>query len=123
MAKWWNWTFSIPEVKRPRDDYTPEKCYVNQGGPVWFLADRLGGREESKCTIPEGKSIFIPLFVGECDYNAPEIKYDDDLRRCAIAGNEYGVIEATIDGVKLKNLDNIEPNLDSLTFYQPRQYL
>jgi hypothetical protein len=34
----------------------------------------------------------------------PEIKSDDDLRRCASAGNEYGVIEATADGVKLKNL-------------------
>jgi hypothetical protein len=29
----------------------------------------------------------------------------DDLRRCASTGNEYGVIEATVDGVKLKNLE------------------
>jgi hypothetical protein len=27
------------------------------------------------------------------------------LRRCASAGNKYGVIEATVEGVKLKNLE------------------
>jgi hypothetical protein len=36
--------------------------------------------------IPAGKSIFIPLLVGECEYSTPEIKSDDDLRRCATAG-------------------------------------
>lgn len=105
LAKWWNWTQSMPASQHPRDDYTPEKCQVNQLGPVWFLADQLGGREERTCTIPEGKSIYIPLLVGECEYSTPEIKSDDDLRRCATAGNEYGVIEATVDGVKLKNLE------------------
>ena len=105
LAKWWNWTVSIPTAQHPRDDYTPEKCQVNQQGPVWFLADQLGGREERTCTIPAGKAIFIPLLVGECEYSTSEIKSDDDLRRCASAGNEYGVIEATVDGVKLKNLE------------------
>lgn len=104
LAKWWNWTLSIPAAQHPRDDYTPEKCAVNQEGPVWFLADQLGGREERTCTIPSGRIILIPLLVGECDYSIPELKSDDDLRRCAMAGNEYGVIEATINGTKLKNL-------------------
>jgi hypothetical protein len=105
MAKWWNWTFSIPKGEHPRDDYTPEKCSANQGGPVWFLADQLGGREERTCTIPAGKSILIPLLTGECGYYAPEVKNDEDLRRCAMEGDEYGVVEATVDGVKLKNLE------------------
>jgi hypothetical protein len=106
MAKWWNWTFSIPKGEHPRDDYTPEKCSANQGGPVWFLADQLGGREERTCTVPEGKAILIPLLTGECGYDAPEVKNDEDLRRCAMAGDEYGVIEATVDGVKLKDLQS-----------------
>lgn len=105
LAKWWNWTSSIPSDQHPRDNYTPEKCQANQQGPVWFLADQLGGREERTCTIPAGKSIFIPLLVGECEYSTPDIKSDDDLRRCASEGNEYGVIEATVDGVKLKDLE------------------
>jgi hypothetical protein len=105
LAKWWQWTFSIPTAQHPRDAYTPEKCAINQKGPVWFLADQLGGREERTCTIPAGKAIFVPLLVGECDYSLPDVKSDEDLRRCAMAGNEYGVIEATVDGVKLKSLE------------------
>ena len=105
LAKWWQWTFSIPTAQHPRDAYTPEKCTLNQKGPVWFLADQLGGQEERTCTIPAGKAIFIPLLVGECDYSMPDVKSDEALRRCAMAGNEYGVIEATLDGVKLKSLE------------------
>jgi hypothetical protein len=105
MAKWWNWTMSIPKGEHPRDDFTPEKCTANQEGPVWFLADQLGGREERTCTIPAGKAILIPLLTGECGYEVPEVKNDEDLRRCATAGDEYGVIEATVDGIKLKDLE------------------
>jgi hypothetical protein len=105
LAKWWQWSFSIPTAQHPRDAYTPEKCTLNQEGPVWFLADQLGGKEERTCTIPTGKAIFIPLLVGECDYSIPDVKSDEALRRCAMAGNEYGVIEATVDGMKLKSLE------------------
>ena len=105
LAKWWQWSFSIPTSQHPRDAYTPEKCTLNQKGPVWFLADQLGGQEERTCTIPAGKAIFIPLLVGECDYSMPDVKSDEALRRCAMAGNEYGVIEANVDGVKLKSLE------------------
>ena len=105
LAKWWQWSFSIPTAQHPRDAYTPEKCTLNQEGPVWFLADQLGGQEERTCTIPAGKAIFVPLLVGQCDYSSPDVKSDEDLRRCAMEGNEYGVIEATLDGIKLKNLE------------------
>jgi hypothetical protein len=105
LAKWWQWSFSIPAAQHPRDAYTPEKCALNQKSPVWFLADQLGGQEERTCTIPAGKAIFVPLLVGECDYSSPDVKTDEALRRCAKAGDEYGVIEATVDGVKIKNLE------------------
>ncbi len=105
LAKWWQWSFSIPTAQHPRDAYTPEKCTLNQEGPVWFLADQLGGQEERTCIIPAGKAIFVPLLVGECDYSSPDVKSDEALRRCAMAGDEYGVIEATVDGMKLKSLE------------------
>jgi hypothetical protein len=105
IAKWWNWTLSIPKGEHPRDDFTPEKCAANQGGPVWFLADQLGGREERTCNIPEGKAILIPLLTGECAYDTPEVKNDDDLRICAIAGDEYGLVQATVDGRTIEDLE------------------
>jgi hypothetical protein len=105
LTKWWQWSMSIPVSEHPRDAYSEEKCVINQEGPVWFLADQLGGQEVRKCTVPAGKAILVPLLTGECDYGIPEVKNDDDLRRCAMAGNEYGTVEAIVDGVKLKNLD------------------
>ena len=77
---------------------------LNQEGPVWFLPDVLQGREERFCNIPASKAILIPILTGQCDYGIKEVKSDDDLRRCAMAGDEHGVIEASIDGVKVKNL-------------------
>ncbi len=35
----------------------------------------------------------------------PDVKNDADMRTCASAGNGYGVIQATVDGVKMKNLE------------------
>jgi hypothetical protein len=112
IAKWWQWTYSIPVSQHPRDNYTEAKCTSNQDGPVWFLADQLGGREERTCTIPADKSVLIPILTGECDYGQPEIKNDEDLRRCSMAGDEYGVIDATVDGVKIKDLQKYRTQSD-----------
>ncbi|MGD9673289.1 MAG: hypothetical protein AB7U98_07410 [Candidatus Nitrosocosmicus sp.] len=104
LANWWNWTTSIPSENHPRDSYTPEKCQINQQGPVWFLPDMLGGTEERTCIIPSGKSIFIPILVGECELSTPEIKTKEELPQCASAGNEHGVITAIVDGREVLNL-------------------
>jgi hypothetical protein len=104
IARWWQWSMSIPVSEHPRDAYTQHKCTLNQEGPVWFLPDVLQGREERFCNIPASKAILIPILTGQCDYGIKEVKSDDDLRRCAMAGDEHGVIEASIDGVKVKNL-------------------
>jgi hypothetical protein len=98
-------TIGLPTADHQRVSYTPEKCQNGQSGPVWFLADQRGGREERTCTIPAGKSILVPLLTGECSYDDPGIKTDEGLRRCASAADKYDVIEATIDGVKLKSIE------------------
>ena len=61
ISKWWQWNMEIPTAQHPRDNYSPEKCSVNQSGPVWFLPDILGGKEERTCTLPGGK-----LFLCRC---------------------------------------------------------
>ena len=67
--------------------------------------------------MPAGKAVLVPLLTGECDYGIPEVKNDEDLRRCAMAGNEYGTIEALVEGVKSKNLDQYTTQiLDSSIF-------
>jgi hypothetical protein len=106
-ARWWQWVFSIPEMNHPSLDLTGEKCAIEQEGPVWFLTQTFGGRAERTCTIPAGKALLIPIITGECDYlNSPDVTSESGLLGCAMEGNEGAIMEFTIDGMRLKNLEN-----------------
>ncbi len=54
-------------------------------------------------TMPAGKAILFPILSGECDYGTE--KSDAEVCKCATEGNELGDIFATIDGVRLQNLE------------------
>lgn len=112
IARWWQWDVGIPSSQHPRDNYTAEKCTVNQNGSVWFLPDILTGKEKRPCTIPEGKAIMVPLLTGECDTSDPASQNDADIRQCSTAGDEYGAISATLDGQKIENLDSYRTATD-----------
>jgi hypothetical protein len=107
IATWWQWNIGIPPSQHPRDHFSPQTCTTNQTGPVWLLPDILSGKEDRNCTIPHGKAILVPLLTGFCDDDNtdPNVKTDEGLRKCAMAGNEYGLISAKLDGVDLQNLD------------------
>jgi hypothetical protein len=107
MNSWWQWNMEIPTADHPRDDYSPEKCSVNQSGPVWFLPDILTGKEERSCTIPSGKAILVPLLTGEWHNDGTEAAplSDSELKKAAMSGDDYGVISATLDGIQLKDVD------------------
>ncbi|MGC2427317.1 MAG: hypothetical protein WA421_09790 [Nitrososphaeraceae archaeon] len=48
----------------------------------------------------------VPLLTGGCHNNGtPPILSDDELRKCAREGDEFGVITATLDGRDIQNLD------------------
>ena len=107
IHKWWQWNTGTPASIHPRDNFTEQKCTSNQNGPVWFLPDILTGKEERTCTIPAGKAIIVPLLTGECHNDGtPPIMNDDELRKCAKEGDEFGAITATFDGQKIQNLDS-----------------
>jgi hypothetical protein len=107
LAKWWQWNFNISPSEHPRDHYSPQRCSINQTGPVWFLPDILKGREERSCNVPEGVAVLVPLLTGFCDDDNtdPLLKTDEGLRKCAMEGNEYGIVTASLDGQSLQNLD------------------
>jgi hypothetical protein len=69
-AKWWQWHMSIPADVHPRENYLPERCGLNQDGPVWFLPDGPNNptQQVRTCVIPSDKSILIQVVGGECDY-------------------------------------------------------
>jgi hypothetical protein len=105
QAKFWQWKFSVPTAQNPRDNYTPEKCANGQHGPVWFLAELLSGTQQRTCTIPAGKSLLAAVLDGQCDRSDPTLHNDQDVRKCATEGQDYGVVSATLDGVKIQGLD------------------
>jgi hypothetical protein len=120
-AKWWQWLIGLPSASNPRINYNPSKCGVGQGGPVWFLTDVSGsGKEVRGCSIPAGKAILFPILSGECDYGVSTVKTDSDMRQCATEGNDFSVIAATVDGMKLKNLDQYRVQSDIFNITIPK---
>jgi hypothetical protein len=105
-AKWWQWVLSLPQDINPLIDQTGEHCAQAQSGPVWFLAGTFGGSVERTCTIPEGKAILFPVL------NSGNVKTDpseteEDLRvTTKEAVDNPAILEASLDGVPLHNLQN-----------------
>lgn len=107
-AKSWQWSFSLPsgDSQEPGND-ADYACAVNQSGPVWFLAGSgEGGIDKRACTIPAGKALLITPLAGLCSYaDTPNAKSESDLRSCAMAGDNGALIEMSIDGVRLEDIN------------------
>lgn len=107
-SKFWSWFIQFPKAENLRDHYTPEKCIIDQSAPVWFLPDNLVGDEERTCTIPSDRAIFLPILNGICWEDTADaiLMNDEQLKECATAGNEGGVISATVDGRTIEDLNS-----------------
>jgi hypothetical protein len=107
-AKWWQWALSIPIDRNPLIDSTGEYCAEGQNGPVWFLAGTTDKTHsaERRCIIPSGKAILFPIIVSQFSYSeVPFIKNDEELiSHTAKDIVRWSLLEATIDGLKLSDL-------------------
>ena len=108
-AKWWQWAVSIPISNNPLLDNTGKHCMEGQEGPVWFLAGTAGKTYSSKrtCTIPSGKCILFPIIASEFSFaEYPSLKNEEELiSSVAVDIDRWSLLEATVDGVQLQNLD------------------
>jgi hypothetical protein len=107
-ARWWQWVISLPEAINPLTDSTGEDCAQgqNQTGPVWFLTGTFGGSVERTCTIPEGKAILFPVLNFGNVRSAPT-ETEEDLRMTnKVQADNAAVLEASVDGVPLQDLQN-----------------
>jgi predicted secreted protein with PEFG-CTERM motif len=109
-AKSWQRIFSMSSASDGRQDEgdADNSCAINQGGPVWHLGGSTGegGSKKSVCTIPMGKAFLYPVLTGACTYaDTPNAKSDTELRSCAMSGDEGALIEMSIDGIKLEDIN------------------
>ena len=112
-ARWWQWALSIPAATNPVLDETGANCAEGQSGPVWFLAGSFfGGTFERACTVPPDKALFFPIVnaafgaaVFDCEPTQPGVPCNITVLRAAAAASMDPVtIEASIDGVPVRDL-------------------
>ena len=124
MEKWleryWIWVASMPKDIHPRGDTTGENCGTNQNGPVWFLDPPVEQPmvKSFYCEIPEGKAIFVPLLVGECDPTILEDPTDNNISACAKEGNDQGNIKFSIDGKTLLEIKKTSQSQEQYSLYR-----
>ena len=105
-VKWWQWFLAIPQDDHPMNDETGKNCGVNQDNPnVWYLTTTGSGTVVRTCSIPAGKALLVPIAANECSYaEFPNLKSEAELRACAVSGDEVSAIQASIDGVEIKDI-------------------
>jgi hypothetical protein len=130
-AHWWQWVLATPADVNPVGG---ADCSGGQEGNVWFLFGSFDNAAVVKreCTVPSGTALFFPLI--NAAYFAflndePETRTEEFLRaqvNCSVAS----VLEATIDGVPVRNpfqyfeespLFDVQLPEDNIFGYTPEQ--
>ena len=109
-ARWWQWALSIPKNANPLTDRTGQHSAEGQSGPVWFLAGTTGQTfiAERNCIIPRRKAILFPVLVSQFSFSEmPHVTEDSELiSQTAKDIDQCSLLEATVDGINLLNLQN-----------------
>jgi hypothetical protein len=110
-AIWCNWMLSIPKNRNPSLDSTGRNCAVNQDNEnVWFLTGTFGNVESvhRKCTMPAGRAILFPILVKEDSFaeDSRLVTSAQLIKRSRDATDKVVYMEASIDNMKLRNLEN-----------------
>jgi hypothetical protein len=130
-ADWWQWALSIPEAVHPLAFVGPQSadyCGVGQHGDVWFLGgviattpvDPIQGTVVRTCVVPHGTAIFFPVINAECSVIEGNGTTERDLRQCAKDLMDHVTeVEASVDGVALRNLGRTRVQSDLFSFTLP----
>jgi len=143
VDKWINWFLSLPNVEgnekltHPRDNYSPEKCALNQNdsSPVWMLPDGrdsndLSDVEIRDCIVPSGKALLVQIVGSNCS-EEEGLKNDKEILECAVWVLPQAQFSATVDGQEVMNTVKdpsdrnkfyVEPFFTNITYAKSNYY-
>ena len=106
IKKWWQWNVSVPKAEHPQTN-PKTVCATKVSGQVSFLVQELSKvLQHYSCTIPAKNAIMVPISTGSCTSIEAHSTKLADLVNCASNGDQHLTFKATLDGVRLNNLEN-----------------
>ena len=61
-VNWWKWVLSLPRDINPGLDMSGDKFQCNKENPeVLYMVGTYGGFANRSCTVPNNKSILVPI--------------------------------------------------------------
>jgi len=106
-AKWWQYVLSIPEPQNPLAGGTGNQCAYQRIGNVGLIAVDPLANEPIQCEVPNGMMLFLDILSAECSTIEEPPFYggnEEEMRDCALEFT-FTDLQASIDGVAVKNLD------------------
>ena len=99
------WIASFARGSSPVSDTTGALCAAKQEGDVWFLATTDGtGPVERNCSIPAGKTLFVPLATTLERSGNKEPVCESMARIAAGSLTHVSGLAMTIDGVSVDSM-------------------
>lgn len=112
VEAWWRWVYQPRDGMRPTQDPNGSHCHVGQRGEVWFLAGGTGaGAVARRCVVPEGRHLFVPVYV-VLEHSRPAHRRDCQALRAtarAEADRELA-LSAQLNGEVLQPLRAASPD-------------
>ena len=111
-ASWWQWFSGIRSNQNPGIDNSGAFCNVGQPNKdVWFLTLTFGTANQvsRSCTIPAGRSKFVPIFSNDCDTSEyPAYTTRDQFASSARQQTDSvsTVLSLTLDGKPIGSLES-----------------
>ena len=99
------WVATFARGNSPVSDTTGAMCAAKQEGDVWFLATSDGtGPVERSCSIPAGKTLFVPLATTVERSGNKEPVCESMARLASGSLTHVSDLTMTIDGVAVDNM-------------------
>jgi hypothetical protein len=106
MARWWEYTLTIPASQNPLTGGSGANCVFQQVGKVGLVVANSTLGVPINCEVPAGTLLYMEVLGAECSTLEPPPFYggnEAELRACA-QGFVLSDLAASIDGVEVKNL-------------------